>query len=63
MEICGPRCIEVVNNFLDSLVEPGRQRALDVAGGDGRFAGGLLVDRYDKVDLFDQCPKAVKIAD
>ena len=58
MEICGPRCIEVMNNFLDSLVEPGRQRALDVAGGDGRFARGLLVDRYDKVDLFDQCETA-----
>ena len=37
-----------------------RFRALDVAGGDGRLSQGLLLDEYNIVDLFDQCPEGVK---
>ena len=33
-----------------------------MAGGDGRLSIGLLLKNYRLVDLFDQCPKAVKIA-
>ena len=33
-----------------------------MAGGDGRLSKGLLLETYDKVDLFDQCPKGVKKA-
>ena len=39
-----------------------RFRALDVAGGDGRLSQGLLLDEYNIVDLFDQCPEGVKKA-
>ena len=39
-----------------------RFRALDVAGGDGRLSKGLLLDQYNIVDLFDQCPIGVKKA-
>ena len=62
MAICGPICIEVMKNFLDKLEEPGRLRALDVAGGDGRFTKDLLLERFDKVDLFDVCPTACRKA-
>ena len=39
-----------------------RFRAIDVAGGDGRLSMDLLLDEYEKVDLFDQCPDTVKKA-
>ena len=35
---------------------------MDVAGGDGRFTKDLLLDRFDKVDLFDACPTACRKA-
>ena len=37
-----------------------RFRALDVAGGDARLTQGLLLEKYNIVDLFDQCPVGVK---
>ena len=48
--------------FIDEIDELNLKRALDVAGGDGRFSKGLLIQRFDKVDLFDQCPLAIKRA-
>ena len=63
MAICHPRSIEIMKRFLGSIGCRHLHRCLDVAGGDGRFAKGFLMESYNKVDLFDQCPKAVKIAD
>ena len=37
-------------------------QALDVAGGDARMSTGFLLNAFAKVDLFDQCPEAVKRA-
>ena len=37
-------------------------RALDVGGGDGRLSKSFLVNSYNIVDLFDQCPIAVEKA-
>ena len=62
MELCHPRCIEILNNMLELMDEHSRIRALDVAGGDGRLTQSLLLDKYDVVDLFDQCPEGVKRA-
>ena len=54
--------MEVLQAMLIKLNGHSRFRAIDVAGGDGRLTMGLLLDAYDKVDLFDQCPEAVKKA-
>ena len=62
MEICHPRCIELMEEFLKSIESLTHFRALDVAGGDGRFSKSLLLKHYDIVDMFDQCPKGVKKA-
>ena len=48
--------------LVGSIVPRNHVRALDVAGGDGRLALNLLFRSYAKVDLFDQCPEAVKRA-
>ena len=62
MEQCHQRCLEVLKAFLGTVVPRSLLRALDVAGGDGRLTKGLLLKSYAKVDLFDQCPKAVGLA-
>ena len=53
MEICHPRCIELLQNFADKIVHHGRIRALDVAGGDGRVTKDLILTSYDRGDLID----------
>ena len=42
MEICHPRCIELLTNFLESLPERAHHRAIDVAGGVGRLSISFL---------------------
>ena len=62
MEVCHPRCIEILENFLESLPKRAAHRAIDVAGGDGRLSTSFLQNLYRKVDLFDGCPLAVSRA-
>ena len=62
MKKCHPRCIEILKEFLGSIVPRSLFRALDVAGGDGRLAVNFLMKSYRKVFLFDQCPQALKRA-
>ena len=62
MSFCHSRCIEVVKQFLGTIVPRALFRALDVAGGDGRFSTALLLKNYGRVDHFDQCPRAVRLA-
>ena len=60
MELCHPRCVEILKQFVGSVVPRSLFRCLDVAGGNGRLALNLPIRSYRKVDLFDQCPEAVK---
>ena len=62
MEACHPHCLKILMDFLGGIVHRSLLRALDVAGGDGRLSAGLLLGPYGKVDLFDQCPVAIKRA-
>ena len=62
MELCHGQCIEILQGFLDTLPQRPKYRAIDVAGGDGRLTASLLVKQYNKVDLFDICPEAIKKA-
>ena len=62
MEICHPRCLEILAECLESIPERAAHRALDVAGGDGRLSESFLLKHYLKVDLFDGCPLAVSKA-
>ena len=62
MERCHSRCIAILQDMIRKIDGRSRFRAIDVAGGDGRLTMGLLLDEYDKVDIFDQCPEAVKKA-
>ena len=62
IERCHQRCIEILQDLFRKIDCDSRFRAIDVAGGDGRLTLGLLLNEYDKVDLFDQCPEAVKKA-
>ena len=59
MKVCHDPSIEIMTNFLGTVGRRHTYRALDVAGGDGRFAAKFLMKYYAKVDLFDQCPKAI----
>ena len=62
MDLCHPRCVEILKCFLGSVVPRSLFRALDVAGGDGRLCASILLKSYRRVDLLDQCPEAVKKA-
>ena len=62
MEICHPRCIEILTDFLADLKERAFYRAMDVGGGDGRLSESFLQKHYSRVDLFDGCPLAVEKA-
>ena len=62
MKQCHSRSIEIIKMILGGVVPRALFRALDVAGGDGRFATSFLLKSYRHVDLFDQCPKAVGLA-
>ena len=59
MEVCHPQCIDILTKFFAQLPQRATHRALDVAGGDGRLSKNLLVKQYNKVDLFDGCPRGV----
>ena len=62
MDLCHQRSIQVLADFLESLPNRAVLRALDCAGGDGRLSTSFLMKTYQCVDLFDQCPVAVKKA-
>ena len=62
MSSCHQRCIEVLKLFLGAIRPRALFRALDVAGGDGRLACSFLLKHFGKVDLFDQCHRAVGLA-
>ena len=62
MKLCQPRCVEILSNLLALHTNLSKALALDVAGGDGRLAVGLLLGLYEKVDLFDRCDRAIQIA-
>ena len=62
MELCHPRCLEILDTMHKKLGHFPRLRALDVAGGDGRLTQSLLVEQYLVTDLFDQCPQAIEKA-
>ena len=62
MELCHDKCVDVLDNFLGEIDLKGNVRALDVAGGDARVASSSVMKSYKHVDLFDQCPIAIKKA-
>ena len=62
MKECHSRSIDILKRFLGPIQSRSLFRALDVAGGDGRLSVGFLLNSYARVDLFDQCPEAVKRA-
>ena len=62
MAVCNDRCIEILKNFIGPIPNRSQFRALDCAGGDGRFSVNYLMKNYKKVDLFDQCPIAIRKA-
>ena len=53
--------VSLMKKFIGSLPKLEYARALDVAGGDGRVAKEVLVEIFDKVDLFDRCPVALAL--
>ena len=61
MALCHGQSIKILQAFLDDLPHFDGERALEAAAGDGRVTKDLLVKRFDNVDCFDQCPKAVKL--
>ena len=62
MELCRPRCIEILQAMWKKLGYHSWLRALDVAAGDGGLTLSLFIKEYLVVDLFDQCPLAVRKA-
>jgi SAM-dependent methyltransferase len=59
---CNDRCIEILQDFIGLFPNRSNFRALDCAGGNGRFSVNFLLNIYKKVDLFDQSPIAIREA-
>ena len=53
MKKLGPKSVELMEDFVGTIDSHELTRALDAAGGDGRFSGDFLLKKYKKVDLFD----------
>ena len=53
MKLAHEESIKAMHKFVKDLPSHSYDRALDVAGGNGRFSEGLLLKLYDRVDLFD----------
>ena len=49
-----------IRAFLDEFDHIAHRRALEVAAGDGQVSRDILINRFEKVDCFDQCPVAIK---
>ena len=62
MALCDEECIKILASFLDLIPHHQTFRGIDIGGGDGRLAIGLLLNKYNMVDLIDICPVAVKRA-
>ena len=60
MEQCHQKAITLLDEFLQSMGSLGKQRALEVAAGDGQASKDLLQKFFEAIDCFDQCPIAVK---
>ena len=60
-ELTHPKTISLLKEVLNDIQQK-RGRALDAGCGDGRLAKYLLALEFDKVDMFDPCPKGVAIA-
>ena len=56
MRVIGPKSVQLMKDFLEEVGKHRLTRALDIAGGDGRFSVDFLIKKYEKADLFDQCP-------
>ena len=53
MQVCHPRCIELLNSFTESITHHGLIRAIDIACGSGRVSKDFLLHSYNRVDLID----------
>ena len=53
MDACGPKQIEYTREFVGSIQQHVKCRAIDVGGGDGRFSLNYLLEEYETVDLVD----------
>ena len=52
-------------NFIDSFQQSGKLgkgRAIDCGAGIGRITKDLLLDKFEKVDLIEPCPKYIEDA-
>lgn len=61
MEICHSASVKILDKFLKSLGKIDKSCVLEVACGDGRLSKDLLSSWFEEIDMFDQCPKAVKL--
>ena len=60
MRLCHKKSISLLEKIVGELISMGSKRALDVAAGDGIATKDLLVNFFELVDCFDQCPYAVE---
>ena len=53
MQVCHPRCIELLKSFTGTITNHVTIRAIDIACGSGRVSKDFLLQSYEKVDLID----------
>ena len=62
MVLCHEKSIELMEKEMGQLKQLNKCWAHDVACGDGRVTQHLLRKYFLTIDMFDQCPKAVRTA-
>ena len=61
MGICHPQSLNVLEGLIKNFPNLDRARALEAGCGDGRLSKDLLQKWFEKIDMFDQCPEAIRI--
>ena len=60
MDLYHPFRVTLMKQVLAKLPLPTNKRALEAGCGDGRLSKDVLCVDFDKVDLFDSCPAAIR---
>ena len=61
MEKCHYGRLQLMKGIMQQVADLKKDRALEVACGDGRLSKDLLSQMFTRVDLFDQDPTAIDI--
>ena len=62
MKKANTNLIRDLSIFLDNLKSLKYEKAFEVACGECHVTKGVLLEKFNQIDLLDQCPKSIELA-